>query len=103
RRRHTSFSHDWSSDVRSSDLPRHAGKINFSRSVPLGKAQDDVLIAYEMNGEKLSAAHGFTLRAIVPGWYAMASIKWLRRIIVTRSEERRVGKESGAGWRRDRR
>ena len=63
--------------------PRPAGKINFSRSVPLGKAQDDVLLAYEMNGEKLSAAHGFPLRAIVPGWYAMASIKWLRRIIVT--------------------
>jgi DMSO/TMAO reductase YedYZ molybdopterin-dependent catalytic subunit len=36
-----------------------------------------------MNGEKLSAAHGFPLRAIVPGWYAMASVKWLRRIIVT--------------------
>jgi len=63
--------------------PRPAGKINFSRSVPLGKAQDNVLLAYEMNGDKLSAAHGFPLRAIVPGWYAMASIKWLRRIIVT--------------------
>jgi DMSO/TMAO reductase YedYZ molybdopterin-dependent catalytic subunit len=36
-----------------------------------------------MNGEKLSATHGFPLRAIVPGWYAMASVKWLRRIIVT--------------------
>jgi DMSO/TMAO reductase YedYZ molybdopterin-dependent catalytic subunit len=36
-----------------------------------------------MNGEKLSAAHGFPLRAIVPGWYAMASVKWLRRIIIT--------------------
>lgn len=63
--------------------PRPAGKIHFARSIPLGKAQDDVLLAYEMNGEKLSATHGFPLRAIVPGWYAMASIKWLRRIIVT--------------------
>ena len=63
--------------------PRPAGKIRFARSIPLNKAQDDVLLAYEMNGEKLSAAHGFPLRAIVPGWYAMASIKWLRRIIVT--------------------
>src|ERR1051326_714289 len=36
-----------------------------------------------MNGEKLSATHGFPLRAIVPGWYAMASVKWLRRIVVT--------------------
>ncbi|MEY2493901.1 MAG: hypothetical protein QOJ45_393 [Verrucomicrobiota bacterium] len=63
--------------------PRPAGKISFCRSLPLGKARTDVLLAYEMNGEKLSAAHGFPLRAIVPGWYAMASVKWLRRIIIT--------------------
>lgn len=63
--------------------PKPAGRISFSRSLPLTKAQTDVLLAYEMNGEKLSATHGFPLRAIVPGWYAMASVKWLRRIIVT--------------------
>jgi DMSO/TMAO reductase YedYZ molybdopterin-dependent catalytic subunit len=63
--------------------PRPAGKIHFARSLPLSKARDDVLLAYEMNGEKLSASHGFPLRAIVPGWYAVASVKWLRRIIVT--------------------
>jgi len=63
--------------------PRPAGKISYSRSLPLSKACDDVLLAYEMNGEKLSATHGFPLRAIVPGWYAMASVKWLRRLIVT--------------------
>jgi len=63
--------------------PTPAGKISFSRSLPLSKARADVLLAYEMNGEKLSGSHGFPLRAIVPGWYAMASVKWLRRIIVT--------------------
>jgi DMSO/TMAO reductase YedYZ molybdopterin-dependent catalytic subunit len=63
--------------------PTPAGKISFCRSLPLSKARADVLLAYEMNGEKLSAAHGFPLRAIVPGWYAMASVKWLRRIVVT--------------------
>jgi DMSO/TMAO reductase YedYZ molybdopterin-dependent catalytic subunit len=63
--------------------PKPSGKISFCRSLPLGKACADVLLAYEMNGEKLSATHGFPLRAIVPGWYAMASVKWLRRIIVT--------------------
>lgn len=63
--------------------PTPAGKISYCRSLPLRKARTDVLLAYEMNGEKLSAAHGFPLRAIVPGWYAMASVKWLRRIIVT--------------------
>jgi DMSO/TMAO reductase YedYZ molybdopterin-dependent catalytic subunit len=64
-------------------VPTPAGKISFCRSVPLSKARADVLLAYEMNGEKLSATHGFPLRAIVPGWYAMASVKWLRRIVVT--------------------
>lgn len=63
--------------------PRPSGKISFCRSLPLSKARADVLLAYEMNGEKLSATHGFPLRAIVPGWYAMASVKWLRRIVVT--------------------
>ena len=63
--------------------PTPAGKISFCRSLPLEKARADVLLAYEMNGEPLSASHGFPLRAIVPGWYAMASVKWLYRIIVT--------------------
>ena len=59
--------------------PRPAGDVHFARSMPLAKAMDDVLLAYEMNGERLTAAHGFPLRAIVPGWYAMASVKWLHR------------------------
>ena len=40
------------------------------------------LLAYEMNGEPLSREHGYPLRLIVPGWYGMASVKWLRRISV---------------------
>jgi DMSO/TMAO reductase YedYZ molybdopterin-dependent catalytic subunit len=60
-----------------------AGDLKFARSVPLGKARDDVFLAYKMNGMELPPQHGFPLRAIVPGWYAMASIKWLQRIIVT--------------------
>jgi DMSO/TMAO reductase YedYZ molybdopterin-dependent catalytic subunit len=59
------------------------GELTFSRSVPLKKAQHDVLLAYRMNGKDLPPEHGFPVRAIVPGWYAMASIKWLQRIIVT--------------------
>ena len=63
--------------------PRPAGRIRFARSLPLEKALDDVLLAHTMNSQKLSASHGFPLRVIVPGWYAMASVKWLHRIIVT--------------------
>ena len=59
------------------------GEINYARSLPLSKATDDVLLAYAMNGEPLTAAHGFPLRAIVPGWFGMASVKWLRRIVIS--------------------
>ncbi len=59
------------------------GELKFARSIPLAKARADVLLAYKMNGRELPPEHGFPLRAIVPGWYAMASIKWLQRIIVT--------------------
>jgi DMSO/TMAO reductase YedYZ molybdopterin-dependent catalytic subunit len=58
------------------------GELKFGRSIPLKKASR-VLLAYQMNGADLPPEHGFPVRAIVPGWYAMASIKWLRRILVT--------------------
>jgi len=41
-----------------------------------------VLLAYQMNGKDLPAAHGFPVRAVVPGFYGMASTKWLTRILV---------------------
>ncbi len=40
----------------------------------------DVLLVYEMNGQPLLPQHGAPLRIIVPGWYGMASVKWLDRI-----------------------
>jgi DMSO/TMAO reductase YedYZ molybdopterin-dependent catalytic subunit len=66
-----------------SSEPRPAGKIHFARSLPFSKArQPNVLLAYLMNGERLAPAHGYPLRAIVPGWYGVAMVKWLTRIIV---------------------
>ena len=59
------------------------GELTFARSVPLEKARRDVLLAYGMNGKDVPPEHGFPVRAIVPGWYAMASIKWLQRIIIS--------------------
>ena len=60
-----------------------AGELKFARSIPLTKAREDVLLAYKINDVDLPPEHGFPVRAIVPGWYAVASIKWLERIIVT--------------------
>lgn len=57
----------------------------YLRSLPIDVAMHpDTLLAYEMNGEPLSREHGYPLRLIVPGWYGMASVKWLRRISVLR-------------------
>ena len=50
------------------------------RSIPIEKALFDVMLAHTMNGEPLSRLHGGPLRVIVPGWYGMASTKWVTRI-----------------------
>ena len=64
--------------------PRSPGVIPFARSLPLAKArQAGVVLAYRMGKAELPANHGFPLRAIVPGWFAMASVKWVTRIVVT--------------------
>lgn len=60
------------------------GKIPYARSLSLEKARTtEVLLAYKMNGEELPPKHGHPVRVVVPGWYGMASVKWLKRIIVT--------------------
>jgi DMSO/TMAO reductase YedYZ molybdopterin-dependent catalytic subunit len=43
-----------------------------------------LLLAYAMNGEALPVVHGYPVRVIVPGWYAVASVKWLTEIDVIR-------------------
>ncbi len=55
--------------------------VSFMRSIPLDKALSwDTLLAHQMNGVVLPAEHGYPLRAIVPGWYGMDSVKWLTGI-----------------------
>jgi DMSO/TMAO reductase YedYZ molybdopterin-dependent catalytic subunit len=63
--------------------PKSPGVIPFARSLPLERARrPEVLLAWKMNGQDLPAAHGAPLRLVVPGWYGMASVKWLTRILV---------------------
>lgn len=53
----------------------------YQRSLPREVAQDsEIVVALEMNGEPIASRFGGPLRAIVPGWYGMASVKWLSRI-----------------------
>jgi len=61
------------------------GKVQFyQRSLAIEDAMlGHVLLVYQMNGQDLVPAHGAPLRLIVPGWYGMASVKWLTTIEVT--------------------
>jgi sulfane dehydrogenase subunit SoxC len=58
--------------------------LSNSRPIPIKKAlEDDTILAYIMNGQILPLDHGFPLRAVVPGWVGVASVKWLTRIVVS--------------------
>jgi DMSO/TMAO reductase YedYZ molybdopterin-dependent catalytic subunit len=79
---------------------KSTGKIAFEGSdgtnhAPLGKpdkfvrylsfekaSSEDLIVALEMNDQELTPDHGFPARLIVPGWYGMASVKWLSKISV---------------------
>lgn len=56
---------------------------HFARSMSLTDAMNpNNLVALEMNGAPLTAAHGFPARIIAPGWYGSMNAKWLTRIEV---------------------
>jgi sulfane dehydrogenase subunit SoxC len=56
---------------------------DYARSLPLDEARrDEMLLAYEVNGQPLPPQHGYPLRLVVPGWYGMTHVKWLRSIDV---------------------
>jgi len=58
----------------------------YERSLSVAEAsRGEVLLAYEVNGGPLPPQHGFPLRLIVPGWYGMSHVKWLRSITVAGS------------------
>jgi DMSO/TMAO reductase YedYZ molybdopterin-dependent catalytic subunit len=63
----------------------NASDLAFVRSLALDHAaspESDILIAYEMNGEPLNPDHGAPFRLLVPRWYGVASVKWLKHIDV---------------------
>ena len=63
------------------EKPAPPREIHYARSIPLSKARE-TLVAHAMNGQALSPEHGYPLRALVPGHYGMASVKWLSAIHV---------------------
>jgi DMSO/TMAO reductase YedYZ molybdopterin-dependent catalytic subunit len=70
----------------------------YARSLPFEEVRrDELLLADEMNGAPLLPQHGAPLRLVVPGWYGMASVKWLARITPVRKPF--DGYQNRAGYR----
>jgi sulfite oxidase len=62
-------------------VERHGHRFGFGGSIDLWKAlSEEVLLATSLNGAPLPPAHGFPLRAVVPGWIGARSVKWLGRV-----------------------
>lgn len=66
--------------VMGGDAPE--GENVFARSIPMTKIKRDCILAYERDGEQLTAEHGFPVRLVVPGWYGCNSVKWVDRMRV---------------------
>lgn len=56
------------------------------RSIPIAKALHDVLLAFELNGQPLPLAHGGPVRLVVPGYFAVNSVKYPSRVAFTAEE-----------------
>ena len=57
----------------------------YGKDLPIARVDEDVLIAYEMNGRALPSEHGFPARLLVPGFYGTNSVKWLARMTLAES------------------
>jgi sulfane dehydrogenase subunit SoxC len=63
-------------------LAEGADAAAMTRSIPIEKALDDVMVVWAQNGERLRPEQGYPVRLLVPGWEGNTNVKWLRRIKV---------------------
>ncbi|PWT87657.1 MAG: sulfite oxidase [Proteobacteria bacterium] len=81
------------------EAPLPPGPISYARSLTRDKALGrEVLIAYHMNGRDFPLDHGYPVRAIVPGHYGMASVKWLTHVHAVREPFRGYWQTSDYGY-----
>ncbi|XP_004069293.1 sulfite oxidase, mitochondrial isoform X2 [Oryzias latipes] len=79
----------WARHVHFEGLDKDVTGAAYGASIPLNKAvseEGDVLLAYEMNGEKIPPDHGFPVRVVVPGVVGARSVKWVGKIAVSAEE-----------------
>ena len=73
-------------------LREGATAAHYSQLVPISKCLDaNSLLAFKLNGVFLPMRNGFPARALFPGWYAMNSVKWVRRMTVLPAGDRENG------------
>jgi len=64
-------------------LLQDSPEFPYTQLVPIEKCrQPESMVAMKLEGRLLPRKNGFPARALFPGWYAMDSVKWLRRIVV---------------------
>lgn len=86
----------WGADTGTAKVGDQDVAEQFARSLSLADAlSHDPLLCYEMGGAPLHPAHGYPVRLLLPGWYGVANVKWLRRIEVldTRYEGRFMARD----------
>jgi DMSO/TMAO reductase YedYZ molybdopterin-dependent catalytic subunit/cytochrome c5 len=69
--------------------------VAVERSVPIDKGLDDCLLVWEMNGEPLPLVHGGPVRLLVPGYFGVNNVKWLRQLEASVDESGNKIQQSG--------
>ena len=79
------------------DVPREKSIVE--RSIPIEKALNDCLLAWELNGEPISVIHGGPLRLVVPGYFGCNQIKYVNAIAATLDQTQAKIQQSGYRFR----
>ena len=69
--------------------------VAVERSVPIDKGLDDCLLVWEMNGEPLPLVHGGPVRLLVPGYFGVNNVKWVKRLAASVNESGNKIQQSG--------
>ncbi len=65
------------------DVEEEGRRFSYAVSIPLAKAMaSETILAFSMNGETLTPAHGFPVRVVTPGFAGARSPKWLVSVTV---------------------
>jgi DMSO/TMAO reductase YedYZ molybdopterin-dependent catalytic subunit len=74
----------WGADEGEEEIRKEKYRQCFARSMTLtDMAKSGAILAWEMNGEPLTADHGFPVRVVVPGWYGVQNVKWVNALEVS--------------------